>query len=360
MGLFHHGAENKTCPVKTLSNPEQVKYSNGMSFHEMAVIGAGAMTAFASLISFFLIMKHATHYSVPREQKHIIRIITVIPVLAIISFLAVVSESAAQYLTPPLTNFYEAWCFASLFMLLLEFLHEDNYGRQEFFSNKGTLKKYNSMNFMVFQFPIVSFLIFVATDITEAAGIYCVQSNKPFFAHIWITVASMLTTTLAVTSMLRFYNATKTELAHRKPGLKFLAFKLIVAVNFLQTTIFTFLISGNKLKPTDHYTYNDITIAIPNIITTAEMVLFSLIFLYAFRTSEYVIGKGAQIRGKEGRYMGGPLGMTALLEAMDVRDMLYSIATAPMQCCGGNRKDFVRVTGESENIALTSTEYGYR
>ncbi|KAH8803266.1 organic solute transporter Ostalpha-domain-containing protein [Xylogone sp. PMI_703] len=334
MGIFHRdSSQNHTCPVKTLANPEQVKYSNGMSFHEIAVIAAGALTAFTCIISIFSIMKHATHYSVPREQKHLIRIISVVPVYAIISFLGVAFEDASKYITP-VGTFYEACCFASLFMLLLEFLHEDHYARQEFFMNKGTLKKYTSMNFMVFQFPIVSFGILVATDITQAVGVFCEQSNKPYFAHIWITIASILTTSLAVMSMLRFYKLTKKELAHRKPGTKFFAFKAIVFVNFLQTTIFTFLISGGDLKPTSHYTYNDITIAVPNLLSTAEMVIFALTFLYVFRTSEYIIGKGSAIPGKEARYMGGPLGYMAILQALDIRDVIYSMVEAPARLFG--------------------------
>lgn len=38
----------------------------------------------------------------------------------------------------------------------------------------------------IFQYPIVSLGVAVATDITQAAGIYCESSNKPYFAHLWV------------------------------------------------------------------------------------------------------------------------------------------------------------------------------
>lgn len=39
------------------------------TFHELALVIAGGSAAIAILFSFFLIMMHATHYTVPNEQK---------------------------------------------------------------------------------------------------------------------------------------------------------------------------------------------------------------------------------------------------------------------------------------------------
>jgi hypothetical protein len=78
------------------------------------------------------------------------------------------------------------------------------------------------------------FVVFVGTEITEATGIYCATSNKLYFAHVWITVISALTSGLAIMSVLRFYKSVKSRVEHRKPMAKLIAFKGIIFLTFLQ------------------------------------------------------------------------------------------------------------------------------
>lgn len=40
---------------------------------------------------------------------------------------------------------------------------------------------------MVIQYPIVGLLASIATAITQAAKIYCLGSDKPYFAHLWVS-----------------------------------------------------------------------------------------------------------------------------------------------------------------------------
>lgn len=51
------------------------------------------------------------------------------------------------------------------------------------FSNLFSLQK---KWIAIFQYPVVAFVCAIATDITQAAGIYCLDSNKPYFAHLWV------------------------------------------------------------------------------------------------------------------------------------------------------------------------------
>jgi hypothetical protein len=89
MGLFSdHGNSNHTCPTSTVVNQGSFKlniYSfpvvltayfiaqesliNNLSFQHFTAIISGAFTAATCLISLYLIFRHATHYSIPAEQK---------------------------------------------------------------------------------------------------------------------------------------------------------------------------------------------------------------------------------------------------------------------------------------------------
>ena len=85
----------------------------------------------------------------------IIRIVFTVPVFAIVSFLSIVFEDAAIYLYP-IENLYEAFAFVSLFMLLAEFVHEDDYARESFFANKGKNYTVSSYHYITTTFYITN------------------------------------------------------------------------------------------------------------------------------------------------------------------------------------------------------------
>jgi len=44
-------------------------WDGGLTFHELALIVGGAFAIVAGIVSFYIIMGHATHYSKPLEQR---------------------------------------------------------------------------------------------------------------------------------------------------------------------------------------------------------------------------------------------------------------------------------------------------
>lgn len=88
---------------------------------------------------------------------------------------------------------------------------------------------------MCLQFIPTSLILWIATCAALANDTYCAASNRPRFAHIWITVLKALVTTWAVMADLRLYGKQKAVLAPQKMLLKFAAFKGIIGLNALQT-----------------------------------------------------------------------------------------------------------------------------
>lgn len=73
-------------------------------------------------------------------------------------------------------------------------------------------------------------------------------------------------------------------------------------------------------------TYKDLTIAIPNLIAAFEMVIFAGVFLYVFRTKEYNFKKGSSaVPLGHGGYHGGFLGLGAILQALNIMDLIKGI-----------------------------------
>lgn len=91
------------------------------TFHHFGLALTAIFALIATLIAVFLIFQHATHYSKPWEQKHIIRILFMIPVYAIVSFVSYMFYKHAIY-WEVLRDCYEAFAIASFFTLLCHYL----------------------------------------------------------------------------------------------------------------------------------------------------------------------------------------------------------------------------------------------
>jgi hypothetical protein len=102
------------------------------------------------------------------------------------------------------------------------------------------------------QYPVVAFIDAIATCITEATGIYCIESNKAYFGHLWVShlsvtlgktflkahrqlnIIRILSVSLATIAIIKFYMTLKSHIAQHKLLPKLLALKLIVGLVFLE------------------------------------------------------------------------------------------------------------------------------
>ena len=89
--------------------------------HDVAWMVAGIFTAIGSFMSLVEVKKHLENYSIPRLQKHIVRILFMPPIYAIDCFIAMRFNSLGHYLTI-LREFYEAYCVWSFMALMMDFL----------------------------------------------------------------------------------------------------------------------------------------------------------------------------------------------------------------------------------------------
>lgn len=91
--------------------------------------------------------------------------------------------------------------------------------------------------------------------------------------------------------------------------------------------VFSFLISGNDLHASSTLSYGDLAYGIEHIALCGECVLFSLLFHYSFRYTEYAAGNQAPF-------------FRAVLDALNPIAKLKAIIRLPvtlMTCCLGRR-----------------------
>ncbi|KAA8648645.1 hypothetical protein EYZ11_010637 [Aspergillus tanneri] len=272
---------------------------------------------------------------------------------------------ASVYLEPWL-EYMQAMALGSFFLLLCQFISGDYQTEVGLFfaafeapqeKNKpqvSGLEWFRKQWIAIFQYPVFALLVAVATDITQAAGIYCLDSTKPHFAHIWLTVIIEISTALAVTSVIKFYGALKQHLASHQPLAKLLSFKLIVGLSFIEKIIFMILRSTDILKESPTLSYADVNIGIPNMVICVQMVPFALFFPYAWNVAPYFLSRQNlalpasenQNQSRYGtdttyyhkgpgnendilaQYKGGPLGARAWLGLLSPMEILRAIKFA--------------------------------
>ena len=145
-----------------------------------------------------------------------------------------------------------------------------------------------------------------------------------------ITIIRTISVGLAITSILKFYKRFKSALKPRGALKQLICFKLIVALNFLQTLIFSFLHSSGHLYANKYLTFNDLSNGVPALILCCELALIAPFFLIAYRVKPYTLGRNSlpensTLRNDIQHYQGGPLGVYAIFQAINVFDIVIEL-----------------------------------
>lgn len=104
----------------------------GFTFHHFGLFLSAIFGLISVLVSLWLIAMHATHYLRPSEQKQTIRILFMIPVYSIVSFLSYKFYQKAVYFEV-LRDCYEAFAISSFFTLLCHYIAPNLHEQKEYF-----------------------------------------------------------------------------------------------------------------------------------------------------------------------------------------------------------------------------------
>ncbi|PNS15947.1 Transmembrane protein 184 [Sphaceloma murrayae] len=363
---------------------EEPLWEHGLTWHRLGLIISAAFGLVSVVVALLLIFQHATHYSKPSEQKHIIRILLMIPVYSTVSFLSFLNYRHAVYFEV-LRDCYEAFAIASFFTLMCHYIAPDLHHQKEYFrqlrpinwfwgvfgmqkctggKSRGLLRIprsgltwFNVIWVSVFQYCLIRVLFTIVSVITQYFDRYCAESLSPEFAHIWVMVFEASSVTVAMFCLIQFYLQLKDDLAPHRPFLKVLCIKLVIFFSFWQTLVISFLSSGSgPLQPTSKLAYPDIKIGIPSTLLCIEMAIFSIMHLFAFPWKPYAIDKSAskqqfdphdiedpaspQSPTRPTKYLGGFLGIKAVADAFNPWDILKATARGLRWLFVGRRNRF--------------------
>ncbi|KAM5346000.1 hypothetical protein ACJ41O_011861 [Fusarium nematophilum] len=293
---------------------------SGIRVHGLLISLSAAACAVACLVSAYLIYKHARNYTKPSQQRQAIRILLMVPVYSIACVFSIIFYRQHVYIAA-IYEFYESLVIAAFFLLLCDLLHADLDTLQTHFAGfqpkawiypirfvvfcfgnrKGRtldgVRWFNIICVGVLQFCVVKFLGALVKCITEAADVYCRESNSPSHARIWVMIIEMLSLFSAMMCLLQFYHEVHHRIAEHRPMLKFLAIKIVILVFYIQTFIFSQLTRPDgPAQPTEYISHPSWAVGIPNAILCIEMAFAAIFHLYVFPYQPY---QQTQVRSNE-------------------------------------------------------------
>ncbi|KAI2635061.1 DUF300-domain-containing protein [Xylaria nigripes] len=359
------GFWNTTCnsTLEDLRIGSETKIAGNFTFHQLALIIAGSSTIITYIVSFFLIGQHALNYTKPCEQKHIIRILFMVPIYATSSFLSLWFYWHAVYYQV-ISEAYEAFAIASFFALMCHLVAPNLHDQKEFFRQmkpispwvlpvswfakcsggergpwrtpKSGLTWFNIIWIGVYHYCFIRVAMTITAVVTEHYDRYCESSNSPVFAHVWVIVIEAAAVTIAMFCIIQYYSQFRKTLAEHKLGLKVVAIKLVVFLSFWQTIVISLATSSTLHLITANATlaYPDIKVGIPSLLLCVEMALFSVLHLWAFPYGPYREGAKTTLypspnpalgipprENSHGPKMGGFAGLRAFGDALNLWDV---------------------------------------
>ncbi|KAF2657244.1 DUF300-domain-containing protein [Lophiostoma macrostomum CBS 122681] len=383
-------SKNATCESAEQEDDKVSKeplWKGGLTFHHLGLIISATFGAIAIAISLFMLWRHATHYLKPWEQKHIIRILVMIPIYALVSFLSYLNYHHAIYFEV-LRDCYEAFAIASFFTLMCHYIAPDLHQQKQYFrditpknwvwpltwiqkctggENKGFLRKprsgltwFNIVWVAVFQYCFIRVFFTIVAVVTQATGRYCQSSKDPRFAYIWVAGFEAISVTIAMYCLIQFYIQLKQDLAPHRPFLKILCIKLVIFFCFWQSWIISLLTTDDgPLKPTKTIGGPDWRIGLPSMLVCVEMAFFAVLHIFAFPWSPYDLRRRQETfdefssGGAPKTYASGAL--RALLSALNPWDIVKAFSRGARWLFVGvrHRKDDISYQTKLEPVSTS-------
>ncbi|KAH8916081.1 DUF300-domain-containing protein, partial [Atractiella rhizophila] len=334
-----------SCPIEHHKIDPKPLFSDGeihFKAHDVGWLVSGFFALITTAASWWLILKHLQFYTVPSQQRYIVRILFMPPIYAIVSWCSYYWWTEAIYFQL-IRDCYEAIVIGSFFYLLLSYLSTpasslppppapvflevevDHWiwplGPVKWRPKNG-LRYLMLLKWGILQYVVIRPVGTAIAVVSQYFNLYCLSSWSPAYTHVWVTSIISISVTIAMYLVLQLYVDLKRELKNFQPLLKFFAVKSVVFLTFWQeSTLSLFAIMG-WVKNSEYWTADQIVIGLSAILVTIEMTIFSFMHIRAFTYLPYrpqlpTSQDRAQLRTKKLRALG---------HALDFRDVFREMA----------------------------------
>lgn len=276
------------------------------SIHYQAWLVAGIFVMLAVSVSIYEIAMNLEYYTRPKLQIRVVRILWMVPIYAVNSWLCLRFKDASFYIDP-VRECYEAFVIFNFYMYLVGYL-EDDYGDiMAYFSTKEQVQHiwpvkiwlkpwpmgdvfFRETKRGVLSYVIARPLMSAISVVANIAGVYCEGQFKAHCAYPYVAFVNNCSQMWALYCLVMLYEATNKELAPIRPLPKFLAIKAVVFLTFWQSLLINIAAKLNIIHPAEWSTYDtdDVAAGLQNFLICLEMFAAALGHAYAFPPRDYM------------------------------------------------------------------------
>jgi len=302
---------DSTCYDAKPLDPAGITTWGDLQTHHYAWFISGLFALIATIMSLRLMYRHYQNYTKPYYQRQIIRIIMMVPIYSVISWLSFRYYTYEIYLDV-FRDCYEAFVIYSFFTLLLNYLGEDGPAQKAVLKDKPVMKfcfplhflKYDpkSSNFLpncrhgALQYVVIRPLTTILSVITLELNVFCPEALDPRYAHPYILGINFVSVTIAMYALITLYLTVKKDLAPFKPIPKFVSVKFVIFFSFWQGLVVSILAHYGLIQETDYWTVDNVASGIQNFLICAEMVIAAGMHIRAFSFDEYKSPDGSRTK----------------------------------------------------------------
>lgn len=276
----------------------------GARFQRWVTILAGVAALAATLLTILSIWLQTKNYRKPLLQRYVVRILVMVPVYSVASWVSLQSLRAAFWIDP-FRDVYEAFTIYAFFQLLINFIGGERslivmmHGRQPV-SHPWPLSMclakidisdphtFLAMKRSILQYTWVKPLLAVATIGMKAGGVYKEGTLEVSSGYLWSGIIYNLSITLSLYALAMFWVCMAQDLKPFRPMPKFLCIKGIIFASYWQGFFLSILVKI-KLIPDDvrGYSPDNLAAAIQDALICFEMPAFAILHWYAFSWHDY-------------------------------------------------------------------------
>jgi Organic solute transporter Ostalpha len=280
-------------------------------FDFAAFDSSGVMVLGTLVLSFRLVYLHLSHWYMPQVQKYVVRIVWMVPLYAVQSWLSLRFREARIYINA-IRDLYEAFVIASFLYYLIELLGgqqamvrtleskavtHPNLGKHTWPLNQVLADWPLGIEFMlqckhgVLQYVVTKTIATILTYMFELTGFYGEGDFQWDTAYPYLAFLLNTSVMYALYSLVMLFHAVHEELQYPinwRPLGKFLCVKGVVFFTWWQGVVIYFLKYKGFIKDTGSWKGREIANAVIDYCICTEMVFFAIAHSYTFTYKEYL------------------------------------------------------------------------
>lgn len=276
----------------------------GVRFGTVVIILTGIAALVATLFTFLSVFLQSKNYRKPLLQRHVIRILFMVPIYSAASWASLTSLKVAFWIDP-FRDVYEAFTLYTFFQLLINFIGGERaliimmHGRppvSHLWPLNHCLPKVDISDPHTFlrvkrgilQYAWIKPLLAISTIAMKATGTYQEGYIGLTSGYFWSGLIYNISITVSLYALALFWVCMSEDLQPFRPMPKFLCIKGIIFASYWQGFFLSILVwLGAITDMSSEYTADNLAAAIQDTLICFEMPLFALGHWYAFSWHDY-------------------------------------------------------------------------